>query len=226
VIVISMLLVIVGAVTLVIGAFLRDDLTLVYVSIASCLLAGLFLVIGIVRSRPSRKPALASGGDGQEASWSGASSWAGDRRDGGEAGSTQVLDRDEGAADTDGAVKVAAEEDTPTAEAPEADPDERWQPRSGGGDDAAALDQAEETGTAQGDQAHGAGETPPPARGAAEFEELAAVSGVGPAKRQALFAHFGDMDSLRAATVDELAQVKGISATLAQRIHEHMRDSS
>jgi ABC-type transport system involved in multi-copper enzyme maturation permease subunit len=61
VIVISMLLVIVGAVTLVSGVFFAgdDNLTLVYVSIASCLLAAVFLVIGVIRGRPSGKPAMA-----------------------------------------------------------------------------------------------------------------------------------------------------------------------
>lgn len=50
-----MVLVIIGAVTLVIGVFFADDdLTLVYVSIVSCLLAGVFLVVGIIRGRPSK----------------------------------------------------------------------------------------------------------------------------------------------------------------------------
>ena len=72
-----MLLVVVGAVTLVIGVFFGsdDNLTLIYVSIAACLLAGLFLVAGILRNRPSRKPVL--GSDGAEATWSGATAWPG-----------------------------------------------------------------------------------------------------------------------------------------------------
>ena len=66
-----MLLVIVGAVTLVIGVFFADDdLTLVYVSILSCLLAGVFLVIGIIRGRPGKQAVSAP--EGQAPSWSGA----------------------------------------------------------------------------------------------------------------------------------------------------------
>lgn len=56
--VISMLLVIAAAAAL-IGSFFRDDdLTLVFVSIGCCLAAFLFLFLGLLRSRPTRKPVL------------------------------------------------------------------------------------------------------------------------------------------------------------------------
>jgi hypothetical protein len=66
VIVISMLLVIIAFVTLMLGVLNItiagvEPLTFVYATIAACLLAGLFLVVGVLRSRPSRKPAVASG---------------------------------------------------------------------------------------------------------------------------------------------------------------------
>ncbi|HWB70589.1 MAG TPA: hypothetical protein VG452_00075, partial [Egibacteraceae bacterium] len=71
-IVISMVLVIVAAVTLVIGVFFSagsNDLSLIYVSIGSCLLAGLFLILGVLRQRPRRKALLETGPAGQPAPW-------------------------------------------------------------------------------------------------------------------------------------------------------------
>jgi excinuclease ABC subunit C len=48
--------------------------------------------------------------------------------------------------------------------------------------------------------------------------ELDAVPGLGPARRQALLAHFGSVKQLRAAPVEEIAQVKGIGPALAQAV--------
>jgi ribonuclease E len=96
-IVVSMLLVIIGAVTLVIGVFFGDEsnLALVYVSIGACLLAGLFLIAGILRNRPSRKPVL--GSDGADATWSGATAWPGSEPEGAGRGaaSARVLERED-----------------------------------------------------------------------------------------------------------------------------------
>ena len=64
-----------------------------YASIACCLLAGLLLTIGVLRSRPSRKPVLQSGGQGQ-ASWAGASTWGGAAGEG-DSGGAAVLTRDD-----------------------------------------------------------------------------------------------------------------------------------
>lgn len=75
-IVASLLLVIVAAVTLVIGLFNPENPNWVWTSIGCCLLAGLLLIVGVLRSRPRRKPVLQSGTD-QPASWAGASSWSG-----------------------------------------------------------------------------------------------------------------------------------------------------
>jgi hypothetical protein len=234
---------------LVIGAFLRDDLFLVYVSIASCLAAGLFLVIGIIRSRPSRKPVLASGGNGQDASWSGASTWGGDGRDGAEAtAGTQVLDRDEGAAGAPAVDVVPAAEvtDTPTTDTPAADvpaEDDRWAPRAAEPEPEPAAPPASGS-TAMSDADEPAadrdtGEAPAAAKAASQaarsktagragslppgFEVLNEVSGVGPAKRQTLAAHYPTIEELRAASAEDLAAIPGISATLAQRIHDHLQ---
>jgi Helix-hairpin-helix domain len=89
---------------------------------------------------------------------------------------------------------------------------------------------AEQAGAGQ--PAAVAGDQPPVARGsikapreatsddAARFEQvLSPIAGVGAAKRAALFQHFGTYRKLRAATPEKLAQVPGISRTLADRIH-------
>jgi hypothetical protein len=46
---------------------------------------------------------------------------------------------------------------------------------------------------------------------------LDAIDGVGPGRRRALLRHFGSMRRVRAATVDELTHVSGISTALAER---------
>jgi hypothetical protein len=89
-IVASLLLVIAAAVTLLVGLLNREVIEWVWASIACCLLAGLLLTIGVPRSRPSRKPVLQSGGEGQQASWAGASQWGGSGTD----SSAAVLTRD------------------------------------------------------------------------------------------------------------------------------------
>src|SRR3712207_217892 len=76
-IVASLLLVIAAAVTLLLGLLDRQNIQWVWASIGCCLLAGLLLTIGVLRSRPSRKPVLQSGGEGAAASWAGASTWGG-----------------------------------------------------------------------------------------------------------------------------------------------------
>jgi len=53
---------------------------------------------------------------------------------------------------------------------------------------------------------------------------LDAIDGVGPGRRRALLRHFGSMRRVRAATVDELTHVSGISTALAERIVERLKD--
>lgn len=47
------------------------------------------------------------------------------------------------------------------------------------------------------------------------------IQGVGPAKRNALLEHFGSVDAVKAATIEELRQVKGITEGLAKKIREY-----
>jgi len=49
------------------------------------------------------------------------------------------------------------------------------------------------------------------------------IAGIGPARKKALLMKFGDVNRLRSAEVDELAQVPGISRELATRVKEALQ---
>jgi hypothetical protein len=109
-------------------------------------------------------------------------------------------------------------EPAPVAEAPEDDVVVVPKPSSRGGvsaeDAGAGQPAAAAVTTARG--AGGAKATDDAAR----FEQvLSPISGVGAAKRAALFQHFGTYRKLRAASPEKLAEVPGISRALADRIY-------
>ena len=52
--------------------------------------------------------------------------------------------------------------------------------------------------------------------------QLDSIPGIGPVKRKALLTHFGDIDNIRAATVETLRQVPGITDQLAHSIKSHL----
>jgi excinuclease ABC subunit C len=52
--------------------------------------------------------------------------------------------------------------------------------------------------------------------------ELDAVPGIGPARRKALLKHFGSLEGIRQATVDDLAAVPGMNLSAAQSVRENL----
>ncbi len=57
-------------------------------------------------------------------------------------------------------------------------------------------------------------------RGHSRLED---VAGVGPARRKKLLAQFGGLDGVKAATIDDLCRIDGISRRLAEMIHKALR---
>jgi len=55
---------------------------------------------------------------------------------------------------------------------------------------------------------------------AAVASQLDAVPGIGPARRKALLKHFGSLEAIRQATVEELAVVPGMTQAAAQSVRE------
>jgi excinuclease ABC subunit C len=48
------------------------------------------------------------------------------------------------------------------------------------------------------------------------------IEGIGPVKRRALLRHFGSLRRIRDATVDDIAQVKGLNRDMALKIRAHL----
>jgi len=62
--------------------------------------------------------------------------------------------------------------------------------------------------------------------GARKQSALESIVGLGPARRKALLNHFGGLQGVRKASVDDLTSVNGISRTLAERIFAGLHDGS
>jgi excinuclease ABC subunit C len=59
--------------------------------------------------------------------------------------------------------------------------------------------------------------------GEIEHSLLDEIPGVGPKRKQNLLKHFGSLEQIKKAGVDEIAQVKGINTNLAWLIHEFLK---
>jgi len=57
---------------------------------------------------------------------------------------------------------------------------------------------------------------------ASVISELDSVPGIGPARRKALLKHFGSLEAIRAATVEELTAVPGMTQSAAQAVRENL----
>jgi len=55
--------------------------------------------------------------------------------------------------------------------------------------------------------------------------EIDKIPGIGTVRRQALLQHFGSLNKLRGAGVDDIARVKGIGRSLAEKIYEYLHPS-
>jgi excinuclease ABC subunit C len=53
---------------------------------------------------------------------------------------------------------------------------------------------------------------------------LDGIPGIGPARRKALLAHFGHLDAIRQASLEDLLKVDGITIKLAQAIQDHLAE--
>jgi excinuclease ABC subunit C len=51
---------------------------------------------------------------------------------------------------------------------------------------------------------------------------LEEIPGIGPKRRQALLKHFGSLESIREATVEELTAVPGMTRRVAEQVKEHL----
>ena len=51
------------------------------------------------------------------------------------------------------------------------------------------------------------------------------IAGIGPKRRKALMTCFGNVSAMKVASIDAIANVPGMSAELAQRVHEALQDS-
>ncbi|NOT05586.1 MAG: excinuclease ABC subunit UvrC [Anaerolineales bacterium] len=74
------------------------------------------------------------------------------------------------------------------------------------------------------DEAHRYGITAHRARRSKQglASQLDSIPNIGPSRRKALLKHFGSMDKIREASVDDLAAVKGMSMSAAESIKAHL----
>jgi excinuclease ABC subunit C len=52
--------------------------------------------------------------------------------------------------------------------------------------------------------------------------QLDSIPGIGPTRRKALLKHFGSVDKIREASIEEMLKVKGMNETAAQSVKAHL----
>ncbi|MBI5965286.1 MAG: excinuclease ABC subunit UvrC [Chloroflexi bacterium] len=74
------------------------------------------------------------------------------------------------------------------------------------------------------DEAHRFGITAHRARRSKQglASQLDSIPGIGPARRKALLKHFGSMDKIREASIEDLAAVKGMNISAAESVKAHL----
>jgi excinuclease ABC subunit C len=74
------------------------------------------------------------------------------------------------------------------------------------------------------DEAHRYGITAHRARRSKQglASQLDAIPGIGPTRRKALLKHFGSMDKIREASIEELSAVKGMNTNAAESVKAHL----
>lgn len=246
-----MALVLVGAVTLVIGFFNDQRPGFIYVTIVTSLLAGVFLIFELLRQRPSQKPLLAMSGEGQGTNtWGGSSSWPAGRsgtgtmeRDDAEFGGLESSYDDEPLVVEPPSLYDAAKESDVVDEQLQSEGAGWWAPEAAGDDELLQTTRLSEleadwnsdrTSSWQEFEPEPVPQRSQPATQRAkastdrETERFLAVvgsvRGVGPSKQAELLTHFKTLRRLRNASVDRLVEVPGISTTLAQRIYNELHN--
>ncbi len=248
-----MTLVLVGAVTLVIGFFNTARTGFIYVTIVTSLLAGVCLVFELLRQRPSQKSVLAMSSEGQGANTWGGSSWGAGlsgtatlERDDAEFGGLESSYDDEPIVVEHPSLYDSSKEVDLVEEEPQGEGAAWWAPEATDTNEDALFQTTRlaDLGTEwdsdraswQEFEPEAAPQTlpqPVSQRTNATTDDreserflaaIGSVRGVGPSKQAELLAHFRTLRRLRNASVDRLVEVPGISTTLAQRIYKELHN--
>lgn len=226
-IVISFLLVVIAAVTLLVGLF-QDTLTWIWASIGACVLAMIFLGIGVLQRRSSRHEpdesdesaygpgaisSLISGGEEDEEQAAAARSEdisVVPKRSVADAQSEISRAEVEEAADAAVADAEAEAEEAPAERTKKAAKKKT------------AKKTAKKKTAKKSARKKTAKKTAKKTTGKAARERLDEIKGLGPAKQKALLSEFGSLEAIRDADVEALQQVKGIGAATAEEIQKQL----
>lgn len=219
-IVISFLLVVIAAVTLLVGLF-QDTLTWIWASIGACVLAMIFLGIGVLQRRSSRHEpedadesaygpgaisGLISGGEDEEAT---AAAGSGEEVSVVPKRTVSDAQGEISRAEVEEAADAAVADAEVKAEAEEAPaPEKKAAAKKKTGKKKAAKKSAEKTAKKT--------------TGKAARERLYEVKGLGPAQQKALLSEFGSLEAIRDADAEALQQVKGIGEATAEEIRKQL----